>query len=106
MLLLSVLSCEREMDIPLKPGTGRLYLECFPSDGNDTTYISLTAASPVTDGVAPGRLSGIRMDFSVNGEPAVPKLYSVDNDTYTYMADFPIETGDRISVSASAEGWA
>ena len=58
VLLLSVLSCEREMDIPLKPGTGRLYLECFPSDGNDTTYISLTAASPVTDGVAPGRLSG------------------------------------------------
>lgn len=105
MLLLSVLSCERETDIPLKPGTGRLYLECFPSNGHDTTYISLTAARPVTDLAAPGRLSGIRMDFSVNGESAGPELYSVDNDTYTYMADFPIETGDRISVSASAEGY-
>ena len=49
LLLLAALSCERETDLPLKPDGGRLYLECFPSNNHDTTYIKLTAAVPITE---------------------------------------------------------
>ncbi len=105
LLLIAALSCERETDLPLKPDGGRLYLECFPSNNHDTTYIKLTAAVPITEYEGPKELSNIMMNFRVNGDSFAPKLYSEDNYVYTYIADVPLKPGDIVSVDASAEGY-
>lgn len=105
IFILAASACEREIDLPLKPDGGRLYLECYPAGGHDTTYIRLVAALPITDPGASGDLSGARVDFRINGRSFAPELYSADNHVYTYMVNAPLSQGDQVSVEASAEGY-
>lgn len=105
VLIIAASACERETVLPIKPDGGRLYLECFPSNGHDTTYIRLAAALPITEAEGTKALSGIMMDFKVNDESFAPELYSEDNHVYTFIADVPLKTGDIVSVNAMADGY-
>lgn len=105
MFILAASACEREIDLPLKPDGGRLYLECYPAEGHDTTYIRLIAALPITDPGASGELSGAKIEFLINGKSSDPVLYSADSHVYTYMVEAPLSQGDQVRVEASADGY-
>ena len=105
MSIVLLASCEKEIGLPLKSDGGRLYLECFPSNGHDTTYISLAAALPATEYGASAELSNISIDFKVNGVLAIPEFHSKTGDVYNYIVEVPLETGDEVSLAAGADGY-
>ena len=103
-LLLAASACEREIDFPIEPEGSRIFLECFPSDGSDTTFVRLAAAIPVTEPDASQELSDISLDFRINDKSFVPKPYSEDDQVYTYFVETVLKTGDVVSVRAEAGG--
>lgn len=105
IFLLAAASCEKEIPVPLKPDSGRLYMECFPACGHDTTYIRLAAALSVTESGGSRELSGVSLNFRVGGRAYVPQLYSSDDFVYTYRVAAPLVAGDNVFLKASASGY-
>lgn len=105
IFLLAAVSCEKEIPVPLEPDGDRLYLECFPACGHDTTYIRLAAALSVTGSGGSRELSGVGLYFRVGGRAYVPQLYSSDDFVYTYKVAAPLVAGDKVFLTASASGY-
>lgn len=106
LVMLASSACVREAEIPLDINGGRLYLACFPSSDFDVTYISVTAATPASYKPFSKILTGLDIEFKVNGVSYEPEYVSVDERyQYTYSVSAPLAVGDKIEVRAVAEGY-
>lgn len=100
-----LISCERVIDMPCGDEVGRLYVECFPASGADTSFVKIVATKPLRKGAVAGELTGLTVGFYVNGEPCSLELRSLDAHKAVFYAVHQLEVNDEISVSASAEGY-
>lgn len=105
LALFAASACEKEIDLPVKADGGRLYLESFPDNGPGVTYISLAGARPVAEAEGPVGLEGVEVGFSVGGKAVEPEFLYEDSGLYVYSVDVPLETGDEVAITASAEGY-
>lgn len=103
--LCTISACEHEIRLPVEPDGGRLYIESFPSNGQDTTYIRLMTALPVTAPETSRKLEDVVMTFSVNGESFAPELFAEDGSIYTYIVNAVLEKGNKVEVAVSANGF-
>ena len=102
VLALTALSCEREIDFPAKEDSARLFLECFPTNGNDTSFIRLTAAVPIAEFPGTRELTGVKVEFFLNHKPVPAVPYSTENGINVYYAKADLSAGNSIKVKASA----
>lgn len=104
LLALAALSCERIIFFPAKEDSARLFLECFPTNGNDTCFIKLTAAVPMAELSENRELTGVEVEFFLDGQslPVVP--YSVANGIHIFSVSAFPAAGERVRVRARADG--
>ena len=105
LCVLAAVACQKDIEIPLDSKGGRLYLECFPSNDSDTTFIKLKAATPVKEKDALKELNNIDIQLSANGNSHKAGLLSEQNHVYTYFVLAPLRVGDEVTVRASADGY-
>ena len=102
---LAFVSCEKIIELPTVSGGGRLYVECFPSDGTDTTFVYVSGTRPVGKNTVVRDLTGVSVAMSVNGRPSDIELRTVYRHQAVFYMVCPLRTGDEVALTVSAEGY-
>jgi hypothetical protein len=102
IVLCALVSCKDNFDIEKMNNQPKLVLYCFPS-AQDTTWISVSGATPVTKKgkVKATALANLVVSYQVNGEEQKIEKDSLNN----LFVVCHQKVGDKIDITASAEGY-
>ena len=116
--LLVVVGCRDSFDMDDLHEETKLVLNCFPSS-EDTTWIDVSRSIPVTHHSANSQhdshleVKGARIIYKVNGQQRTvgrkDAIYNEQQEVCVptrYYVTGPHQTGDRVEIEASAEGYA
>ena len=105
-VLLLVAGCESYMHYPGQEEEGRLYLECFPGTGCDSTVLMVFGTYPVN---SPGKiadLDNVVTRLSVNSSPIEWGSYQRVDGGLRFAALTDLSAGDVVDlVIQDANGW-
>lgn len=99
LAVLSLTACKDDFGIDKVKSTPKLILYCMPTVG-DTTVIKLTRSLPVNTQGDITPVNDAHINYSVNGKTA--EIINLDDGTYKAVAHQT--AGDRITLTAEAEG--
>ena len=112
--LLVLTGCKDSFDMDDLHEEAKLVLNCFPSS-EDTTWIDVTRSIPVTYHSATDEqeVEGVQIVYRVNGQQRTvgrkDGIYNEQQEVCVptrYYVTGPHQTGDRVEIEASAEGYA
>ena len=112
--LLVVVGCKDSFDMDDLHEETKLVLNCFPSS-EDTTWIDVTRSIPVTHHSATDEqeVEGVQIVYRVNGRQRTvgskDAIYNEQHEVLVparYYVTGPHQTGDRIDIQVSANGYA
>ncbi len=105
LFLLAVsVSCERIIKIPADKGD-RLYIECFPSNDTDTTFIQVLGTVALDRNAVERDLVNLSVEMKVSGRQCVPTVLSIEGHKALLYTLERVNIGDEVIVSASADGY-
>ncbi|MDE5956409.1 MAG: DUF4249 domain-containing protein [Bacteroidales bacterium] len=91
--------------MPCGDKAGRLYVECFPASGTDTTFVKIVATKPLCKDAQFTALTGLEVDFYVNGVPCRLETCSTGARKSVLYTVCQLTEGDEVSVSVAADGY-
>lgn len=98
-------SCEKIIDLPFRSDSNRLFVECFPANGSDTTFVTVVGTRTVSKNPTSRPLDNLSVKMSVNGKACTVKPYSRDSYKSVFYTVEQLEHGDILAMEASADNY-
>lgn len=101
--ILLTASCIKEIEMPIGKVESKVYLECFPYEGADITYIKLARTVPTNQQPSTTKLKIRKLSMKVNGRD-IEVLSQESNGKMNYYTLHPFLPEDEVELIVEADG--
>jgi len=99
LLLGLVIGCESYPNYPNMSTKGKLYLECFPCSGTDSTILTVSRARPVNQSKRETSWDDVLFELNVNGSPINWESCKNTSNGLRYSASTDLTRGDIVALT-------
>lgn len=105
LLLMSIpQACEKIIEIPVGKDN-RLYVECFPSNDTDTTFIQVSGTAALDKNAVELDLKDLSVEMKIAGRPCALAVRSIEGHKAVLYTLERADIGDEVVITASADGY-
>lgn len=105
LLTLLATACEKEFEIRSTAKSGCLYVECFPSNDTDTTFVRISGTAPISKKAVAKSLEGLTVRLETGGHEAVLDIFSATERSVVLYSLAHLSVGDELNLEADANNY-